>query len=283
MFEAFSQQSSGHTGNQSHDWHHTGELALFTARTPEAHIDGDAHHIFCDERVDMALSAVLRRRQLVLSTPEWKSVPWQRIPKNLKDILVDVLVDMPRLVEDFDNMQQCTEESKKETLRLALIQKCWEHDGQLSAWFGLLRQVANASNTSRPESRAKDVVTYVAQVHGMSLFWATSLILYSILWMASGPQADLPNRTDPMQHAHRLVQAVAILLQPNAGLYGQQSAWLLLEVCRHFVTAGITSTHESEMLLETLERLKDGLGNGLTRMLNTNLVDQNVAIEVTST
>lgn len=219
----------------------------------------------------------------MLSTPEWKSVPWQRIPKNLKDILVDVLVDMPRLVEDFDTMKLCAEESKKKTLRLELIQKCWEHDGQLLAWFGFLCQVVNPGNTPRPGPRAKDVVTYVAQVHGMSLFWATSLILYSILWMASGPQSDLPNRTAPMQHAHKLVEAIAILLQPNAGLYGQQSAWLLLEVARHFITAGITSTPESEMLLETLERLKDGLGNGLTRVLTTNLVDQNVAIGITGT
>ncbi|KXX75960.1 Sterigmatocystin biosynthesis regulatory protein [Madurella mycetomatis] len=259
MFEAFSQQGDGGVADEPQDWqrHIAGELALFIARTPAAHIDGDAHHVFADERVEMALSAVLRRKRLVLSNAEWKSIPWQEIPKNLKDILVDVLVDMPGLVEDFDNMRLCTDANKQAALRLELVQKCWDHDRQLLAWLDLLRQVV------------EDLVIHVAQVHGMSLFWTTSLILYSIFRMASEPQADLPERTDPTYYACKLAEAITILLHPRAGLYGQQSAALPLEVALQYITRALSSSsHEREALLKTLETLKDDLGNGLTRMIS---------------
>jgi hypothetical protein len=214
---------------------------------------------------------VLRRKQLVLSTPEWKSIPWQEIPRNLKDILVDILVDMPGLVEAFDNMRLCTEPSRQAALRLELVQKCWEHDRQLLTWSGLLCQVVNGNTSKQPctTPRSEDLVTHVAQVHGMSLFWTTSFVLYSILWTASGLQADLPERTNPMHHVRHLIEAITILLQPTAGLYGQQSAALLLEVALQYTVAiGPSSSRENEALLETLKALKEDLGNGLTRMIN---------------
>jgi hypothetical protein len=53
--QAFSQQGDGQIADSPQDWqrHHGGELALFIARTPVAHVDGDAHHVFADERVEM--------------------------------------------------------------------------------------------------------------------------------------------------------------------------------------------------------------------------------------
>lgn len=226
-----------------------------------------------------ALSAVLRRKRLVLSTPEWKSIPWQKTPRNLKDILVDVLVDMPGLVEDFDIMRLCADAGRKASLRLELVQKCWEHDKELMTWFGLLCQIVDPNKPSCIESRSGDLVTHIAQVHGMSLFWTTSLVLYSILWMASGPQAELPMRTDPTHHAHNLTEAITILLQPDSGLFGQQSALLLLDVARQYIMSLRSLSPQSEALLEKLKMLRDELRNGLTRKLNTSAADQGIERE----
>ncbi len=225
----------------------------------------------------------------MLSTPEWKSIPWQNIAKDLKDVLVDVLVDMPGLVEAFDDMRLCPEPSRQAALRLKLVQKCWEHDRQLLAWFGLLSRGVNQGNdhgvtgkqpclASRSE---EDIVTHVAQVHGMCLFWTTSLVLYSILRAASGPQAALPHRTDPAHHARHLVEAISILPDPASGLYGPQSAALPLEVALQYIIAMSSSSCERETLLRTLKTLKDDLGNGLTlaRMINTSATHQGMAQE----
>lgn len=67
MFEAYSRQGSGKESEgddqplpplPSQNWqrHCAGELALFVARTPEAHVEGDSHQVFADERVEMVSS-----------------------------------------------------------------------------------------------------------------------------------------------------------------------------------------------------------------------------------
>ncbi|KAK3300095.1 uncharacterized protein B0H64DRAFT_7105 [Chaetomium fimeti] len=276
MFETFSTAGNDLAADQPQNWqrHHAGELALFITRTAEAHIDGEAHHVFADERVEMALSAILQRKRLVLGAPEWKSVPWQRIPKDFKDILVDVLVDMPGLVEDLDSMGLCADASRRAALQVEVEQKCWEHDRQLLVWLRMLSQMAVPSKQPCREPRAEDLVVHIAQVHGMSLFWTTSLVLYSILRLVSGAGEGLPARTDPMHYARNLATSLGILLQPNAGLYGQQSAALPLEIALQYTRGISTPSPESGALLETLQRLKDNLVNGPTRVLGVNSVHQ---------
>ncbi len=214
---------------------------------------------------------MLQRKKLVLGTPEWKSTPWQVIPKNLKDVLVDVLVDIPGLLEDFDNMQSCTEAGRQEALRLEVVEKCWEHDGQLLHWFG--RVVCQADHPGRrpvPTSREKDAITYVAVIHGMTLFWTACLVVYSILSLASGPEAGLPDRTDPRYYARKLAEAIPILLHPSAGLYGLQSASLPLEIALRYTTAITCSpSRETDLLMGALRTLKANLGTRMPRFVGT--------------
>lgn len=216
-----------------------------------------------------ALSALLRRKQMPLSTPEWKAVPWQQIPKDLKDVLVDVLVDMPGLVEQFDKMQLCPDASSQAALREDLTQKCWEHDRQLLNWLGVVSQLG--SPPGEPGSDDLRVVTEVAQVHGMSLFFTTGLVLYSILRTVSGSEADLPQRADPMHYARKLTEAIAILLQPSAGLYGLQSAVLPLEVALRYTEDMGLLSDAAGPLMERLRRLKGELKDGLAGTVNTGL------------
>ncbi len=212
---------------------------------------------------------MLRRKQLALSTPEWKSIPWQSIPKNLKDVLVDVLVDMPGLIQEFDEMQLCTEPSNQAERRVKLIDKCWEHDRQLLNWSSLVFREVNPGTQPCTDPLSVDLVTRIAQVHGMSLFWTTSLILYSIFHMAAGPEEDLPDRMNPMSHALQLADAISILLQPTAGLYGQQSAALPLEVALQYTALlGLRSPSAGHgSVLSMLRALKDNLGTGLGLMI----------------
>lgn len=226
-----------------------------------------------------ALSAILQRKRLVLGAPEWKSIPWQKIPKDFKDILVDVLVDMPRLVEDYDSMKLCADVSKRAALEVELEQKCWEHHQQLLTWVGLLSRLIDASKESSGEAREEDLVIHIAQVHGMALYWTTSLVLYTILRSVSKMHGDLPARTDPMHHARNLTTALGILLQPSAGLYGQQNAALLLEIALEYTGTRSTASTESEALFETLKQLKDDSVNGPTRVFEANSAQRGTVSE----
>jgi hypothetical protein len=210
----------------------------------------------------------MRRKRLILSTPEWKSTPWKVIPKNLKDVLVDVLVDMPGLLEDFDDMQSSADADRKATLRLELLRKCWECDRDLRRWFALVCGADDPLEHGFPESRGRDIVTYVAIIHGMSLFWTTCLVLYTTLRMASGPQTCLPERTEPRYYARRLAEAVAVLLQPSSGFYGLQSASLPLEIAwQHATVTGLLPPNEA--LLVTLGSLRGDLNYRMTQVVST--------------
>lgn len=225
---------------------------------------------------------MLRRKKLALSTPEWKSIPWREIPKNLKDVLVDVLVDMPGIVEDFDTMRCCADASRQAALRRELVRKCWELDGQLMHWFGSVCRLGDPAEHGLTEAAARDLVTHVARMHAMALFWTICLVLYSILRVASGPQAGLPKRMDPLLYARRLVEVIPILLEPSAGLYGQQSAVLPLEVALQYTVTIGSLSQEIEELVEMLRTIKHGLGGALSRTISEVPPDEAESGKVTS-
>jgi hypothetical protein len=202
---------------------------------------------------------------LALGSPEWKSIPWQKTPKDLKDILVDVLVDMPGLVEEFDNMRLCHETGKQETLRLKLLEGCWEHDRRLLGWLDLLQRLINPVN--RPQE-TRDPVTHVAQVHGMGLFWVTSLVLYSILWEVSSSKETPPERANPLLYARHLVDAIHILLQPSSGLYGIQSAILVLQAALEYIPKIPAPLISIRPLLVVLSPLRAAYVDRLARLEN---------------
>ncbi|KAK3997871.1 Sterigmatocystin biosynthesis regulatory protein [Cladorrhinum sp. PSN332] len=270
MFEAFSRRDDRQAADAyeppvSQNWqrHCAGELALFIARTPTAHVDGNSHDVFADERVELALSGIIRRKRLVFSSPEWKSIPWQEVPKDMKDMLVDVLVDMPGLVEDFDRFESCADPQTKEGLRLALVARCWELDRNLGAWFSMICAIVGPGDP--PPEFVPDLVRLVAQIHGMMVFWTSSMVLFTILHIASGPEAhNIPERMDPMFFALKLANAaLPILLQPRAGLYGQQSAVLPLEILLQFkkpLDRACASQANKDILMESLEKLQGQLG-----------------------
>lgn len=105
----------------------------------------------------------------------------------------------------------------------------------------------------------------------MCFFWTTSLVLYTVLRMSCEPEVlrDLPDRTDPLYHARFVADALGILLEPRAGLYGQQSAALPLEIALEYTSivtnAGISSDHDGE-IEKRLRTLKAGLTSRLDVM-----------------
>ena len=172
---------------------------------------------------------------------------------------MSIFVDtVPGLVDDFDSMALCGElEGGRPASCCNLERNCWVLDRQLEAWLDLVRQRGQGARSLS----TTHLVTRIGQVHGMTLYWTTALVLYSILWAVSNPDESLPERTNPMNHARRLVAAIAILIQPDAGLYGKQSAALPVEVARQWVAA-MEASQEKTTLMAELERLRMGLVDG---------------------
>ncbi|OHW99125.1 C6 zinc finger domain-containing protein [Colletotrichum incanum] len=171
------------------------------------------------------ITHIKRRRRCPLSHPVWKTVPWQNIPKTPKDVLVDIFVDVPGLLEDLDHLRSCKDSFEKELRRMELIKECWRIDEELNWWLDNLspkRELEELMARGLDNPSACDVV--VASI--MSLCWTISLLSYSTLRLAIGEKTglELPKRTDPSIYCTKIANIVDIFFHPSAGTFGIQSA-----------------------------------------------------------
>lgn len=128
-----------------------------------------------------------RREPSPFSTREWRTIPWRAREKSTKDLLVDILDDIPGLLQQLDEFQglQGGVERDKSLQRLHL--RCREIEAALYAWK---RRVSNDlerfdyTATSLPIAPPDSDVEF-ALLHLTSLYWVACLLLYSTLAFAS--------------------------------------------------------------------------------------------------
>ncbi len=114
------------------------------------------------------------------------------------------------------NMQSGDEAGGKAALRRRLIKEMHDHDQQPMHWFALVCGEEDPGKQSFPASSGIDIDTYVAVIHGMSLFWATRLVLYSTAPFAQclNRMQTFPERTDPAMYVSKLSDAVSTCFSP---------------------------------------------------------------------
>ncbi|KAJ0155201.1 hypothetical protein CTA2_12932 [Colletotrichum tanaceti] len=234
MYGADDRERRGISQAESWEGHTLGEMALVLQRTPEAHMEGQSHSLFSSGRYHLVISHIKRRRRCPLSHPAWKTVPWRTTPKTPKDVLVDIFVDVPGLLEDLDRMRSCRDDAVRERRRGKLVEDCWRMDGELQWWLDNLSPRAELRELmdrggGLDSPTARDVV--VASV--MALCWTVSLLTYSTLRLGlavgakeeAGPDPpELPARTDPLVYCARIADVVDVFFHPAAGTFGVQSA-----------------------------------------------------------
>jgi hypothetical protein len=190
----------------------------------------------------------------------------------MKDILFDVLIDIPGLLEDLDNLRLCTDEGTVASMRQDLMQKCWDCDEQLLSWFSFLCADRDFCDFPLPQTQDGIVsVVEFARLEGMVLFWATCLVLYSTLRRpeVSSELTSLPERTHPQQYLGKLVEAIPLLLRPSAGLYGQDAAALPLALALTYTSGTASSSKEHMLLMQNLDKMQGEVVAGLRVMVKS--------------
>ncbi|KAL1648405.1 hypothetical protein SLS58_002158 [Diplodia intermedia] len=212
---------------QARGWssHVKGELVLFQARGPHAHIHGNAHALFVDGRFNTMIQAARARKKSIFSEPEWKEVPWQAIPKTPKDALLDIMLDLPTLMESLDNLVEGDhDEDTKEALRARLMQECWDADRRLSEWVENMRPVVNMDLN---ELIYVERLGKFAAAQLVSYYWAACIMLFSVLHSANISSAKpeaLPPRTDPRIYSRKIARSASYFFGPDAGIFGTHAA-----------------------------------------------------------
>jgi hypothetical protein len=159
---------------------------------PEAFSQAGAHEIFLECRYDGVTSALSNRKATFLSRPEWMSGPWKTRQKDAVDTVMDVLVKLPGVLEEWDLLS--TRKSTDETLlRVRIFKKhCLSIDHELRTWYNnfasslgpddaevLLRGIGSPAQ----QAGIPDILARIGlhQLHAMMLYWTACTILYAII------------------------------------------------------------------------------------------------------
>lgn len=79
--------------------------------------------------------ALLNRKDTFVSAPDWKTIPWQRHPKCSLDQLLDVILFMPTILEQTDQVVPLEATLSRRYRAQQLLQDCLSLEGHFDAWF----------------------------------------------------------------------------------------------------------------------------------------------------
>ncbi|KAL0939526.1 uncharacterized protein CTRU02_206136 [Colletotrichum truncatum] len=237
-------------GSQARSWHghNLGELALIRLRGPEAYIEGYAHTLFAEGRMHLAIAGCMDRKRNFLSEDAWKTIPWTKIPKSPKDVLLDILIDLPALLEEVDLLQQAPGSGAEISRRF--MQTYQRLDREIAWWLQNLSPPRKILDDLHERNYKNPTADDLAVAHIMTHFWAACIVVYSSLHMAlllpkfTGIDSIVfTERTDPRPYCVQIADVVDIFFQPEAGTFGLHSAPFPVGMAIKYLmfTEGLTS------------------------------------------
>ncbi|KAJ5373090.1 hypothetical protein N7517_005096 [Penicillium concentricum] len=165
---------------QSRNWmiHHSGDLALILSNSPSFYATGPAHRLFVDGRLNHAQFALKERKKHVFSEPMWMTDPWIHHPKTRKDLLVDILLELPSIYEGIDNMNIQPDSPAKLRQRLILKEMGFAVMEKLYHWSSKFA-ITVACIGPKWQLPINMTTDEIADTHIMTIYWASSIIAYS--------------------------------------------------------------------------------------------------------
>lgn len=225
---------------QAQSWrsHAQGELALMKSRGPKAHVDNVAHQIFVDGRLSpvsqpvaihrrmtltslLIIAAIRTRKACILNNVEWKTVPWEKYPKTPKDMLLDILVGVPEILEDVDKL---TDDPANGELLASTVVKCMQLDAELKIW-------ASHHSDLIYEPAVEEPVAFtfadLSTAYLTLFYWTTCLILYESMEAISALSPPTPPTSisypPPRTFARRIALSVPYFFDSQRGVWGAVS------------------------------------------------------------
>ncbi|KAK0745764.1 hypothetical protein B0T18DRAFT_136726 [Schizothecium vesticola] len=120
-----------------HAWptHRMGELALLAARSPNTFVESPSHEMFSDARFMCTVAATVIRRGTILSNPDWKTIPWSKRTKTPRDLLLDIFVDLPSLLQQLDAIIDYNDISLSKILTGRCLEQATACERSLVEWL----------------------------------------------------------------------------------------------------------------------------------------------------
>ncbi|EGX90722.1 hypothetical protein CCM_07142 [Cordyceps militaris CM01] len=178
--------------------HNRGQQAIFLARGPAAFASGPAHQLYADARINMVMLSIGQRKRSPFATPAWDKIPWKKHPKAVKDDLIDLMQDIPEIIEYIDEFKVCTNERRRQDLEMLIMSRCNTVRADLDAWAadrGDSLQRFDCFANIGPLEPPKNDAEYAFH-HMTTIYWFTSGMIACIKSFLSSRQGEerIPER-----------------------------------------------------------------------------------------
>ncbi|KAJ5272664.1 hypothetical protein N7478_007789 [Penicillium angulare] len=202
---------------------------------------------------EQAQCAIGTRKGLVLSEPEWLTDPWTHHPKTRKDMLVDILLEIPSLYENVDNMNLLPDGKIKSSHRHNIQKMNYVIMTRLENWN--TRYAATLPTTySGPHWQTLSSVetNSIADAHVMAIYWASSIHAYHIYRTVSDGECDFIG-LDPDDCCRSIIRCVPLFLHPSTGIFRQHLIpFPLMTADRHLNSVQSTKLQAERDYLQAL-------------------------------
>lgn len=195
------------------------------------------------------------RKRSPLSSPEWKTIPWQTIPKTPKDLVIDILIETPGLLEDLDVFEAQRDPDTRAALRQDLINKCWALESELAAWRTTVQ--ITSPTYALDVLKAPFSMDLLAAAHVMSMYWAACIVIYNTLerLLPAHEAADLPPHMNPQIYFRRVAEAATFMMHPSSGIYGTQLTHFPSSLVLAYISAGGGGEDARDMIFDAYKKL----------------------------
>ncbi len=135
-------------------------------------------------------AALLNRKPIFLSGPEWTTAPWDFHPKSYFDRLFDTIVLLPTIFARADQIFPHDPTTARRLLAQDLLGNCLSLEGQFNEWFAAVNPhggthqptvfwIEDASTSSHAQIPFADTFAFVDGLHAlMFIHYWTALVLF---------------------------------------------------------------------------------------------------------
>lgn len=167
--------------------------------------------------LQQALHALVTRKRSPLLEPRWMNEPWKYHAKTAKDLLVDIILEIPCLYEGIDQLESKGYFDSK--LRLELQQAAYVTITRLNRWAA---KFAVSVDTSRSDWQSPSSFTndQIAGVHLMTFYWATLMIAHNSYQRISN-ELSIDFGIDVDDCCRQIIHCIPLFLHPSTGIFRQ--------------------------------------------------------------
>lgn len=231
-------------GASAENWkgHISGLLNLVRLRSADEFSHPGTHELYLEARYNGTIAALSARTGTFLSGAEWMTKPWNNRYKDTIDTAMDVLVQIPGILEEWDNISAQTESSETSKRLDLFVTHCLNLNHELQMWYDYFIVVCAERDPSCAESLRKGLDNPAHQVHlpeilaqaglhrlyAMTIYWTSCTILratmdllnykYSATLYPRLAEHQTAN-SDILKYCICITRSAKYFLRPDFGLF----------------------------------------------------------------